>query len=307
MQNGNRIMSISFERGRWSPATQRAYRQNWTDFSGYCFHDAADQAISACPADPDTVAGYLKHLAQCGLSTSTISQRLAAIIAAHDLAGHALHTKGTVIADTWAEIRRTKGTAKTPKRALTAEDIKTILRAMPATTYQDRAMILLHYGMAGRRSEIAALNVEDVAIDADGLLVTIRRSKTDKAGAGATIAIPRTGSPFCPVAAVEAYLTSAPIDSGPLFRGPSGSRIAPHTINERLKRHVAAAGFSPEEVRQIASHSLRRGRITTAFKAGVLLRDVMDLSRHKTPAICLGYVQSETARNNPAAHAHGLG
>ena len=59
------------------------------------------------------------------------------------------------------------------------------------TNVRDRALLLFGFASAMRRSELAALNFEDIEETADGLRVTIPRSKTDQEGRGDVIAVPR--------------------------------------------------------------------------------------------------------------------
>ena len=82
---------------------------------------------------------------------------------------------------------------------------------------RDRAILLLGFAGAFRRSELVALNIDDLQFCDAGLRVTIRKSKTDQEGLGSTIAIAR-GSIACPVDAVRTWQSAAGIVGGPLFR-----------------------------------------------------------------------------------------
>jgi integrase len=292
------MQTVSFAKGRYSPKTQILYTQGWGDFAGWC--DKHD--IERLPAAPEDIADFLTERAR-RLSWSTISGRMAAISAAHRDNGHGLKTRGTVVADAMAEIRRIKGTAGTPKDALTTDEIVAMLRVIPPKLVMHRAVILFAFASLMRRGEIAALNVGDVRITDTAAHITIRRSKTDKAGKGHTIAIKRYESEFCPVKALEAWLEQSGITSGALFRTHDGGRIQDRRVAVIAKRWAKKIGLDP---RRIGAHSFRRGGITTMFRNGAKLEDIMRVSRHVTPTIALGYVEAHQAERNPATAALGL-
>ena len=287
-------MQIDLERGRWSPATRASYAISWADFTRFM-----DQRGSVpLPATAQAIADFLTARA-AKLSTSTLSGRLAAIVAVHSLYGHALDVKGSVIKDAWAEIRRQKGTAKKPKDALAIADIRRIMRGIPADRLQDRAVMLIGFGSAMRRSELVALDVEDLEFSPEDVTITIRRSKTDKTGKGEHVAVARSGTDMCPVAALERWLSHASITEGAVFR-TGHNRMQPRQVATITKRWAQNAGYL---ARDIGAHSLRRGCITTMHEAGIDLKSGMELSRHRTPAIYLGYVQKHDVKANPAIKA----
>ncbi len=88
---------------------------------------------------------------------------------------------------------------------------------------RDCALLLLGFADAFRRSELVALDVADLQFCDGGLRVTIRRSKTDQEGLGATIAIV-PGSAACPIGAVRAWIKATKISNGPLFRPVTRNR-----------------------------------------------------------------------------------
>src|SRR3984885_2989591 len=84
---------------------------------------------------------------------------------------------------------------------------------------RDRALVLLEFAGAFRRSELVGLDVEDCAFGKDGLTVTLRRSKTDQDGAGRKIGVPYGSNPeTCPVRVLQGWVEQAGMNSGPLFR-----------------------------------------------------------------------------------------
>src|SRR5215471_17453293 len=128
------------------------------------------------------------------------------------------------VANTMKGIRRTKGTAPTQKTAALTDDIRAMVDATDSGMIgvRDRALILLGFAGAFRRSELVRLDVEDCAFGKDGLTVTLRRSKTDQAGVGRKIGIPYGSNPeTCPVRTVQGWIELAGIAGGPLFRSTS--------------------------------------------------------------------------------------
>ena len=160
-----------------------------------------------------TVALYITDLAEL-CKPSTITRRLATISQAHQQAGHATPTSAPLVRDVLQGIKRAKGTAPAAKAAA----VTTIIRVMVDTVgddlkgTRDRALILLGFAGAFRRSELVMLTVADVQFTNDGLIVKLQRSKTDQEGAGDTKGIPYGSTPAtCPVRALRAWLDATGI------------------------------------------------------------------------------------------------
>lgn len=177
--------------------------------------------------------------------------------------------------------------------------MRKILDGVPGHLLLHRAVLLVGFASGMRRSEIVALNVDDLTITEADMTIMIRRSKTDKSGRGEEVAVLRSQSDYCPVQALEGWLGYAGIHTGAIFRC-SGERMDARTVADIVKRWAAKAGYDPK---RLGGHSLRRGCVTSMFKAGNDLKSVMTHSRHKTANIALGYVQADTARANPALKA----
>ena len=158
---------------------------------------------------------------------------------------------------------------------------------------RDRALLLIGFAGAFRRSELVALNADDIEETPEGLRVTIRRSKTDQEGHGHVIAIPR-GMIACPVAALKAWLEAAGITEGAVFLPiAKGGRIRPTRLTDRsvadiVKAHARRAGLDPK---QFAGHSLRSGFLTSAAARGASIFKMADQSRHKSMDTLRGYVR----------------
>jgi site-specific recombinase XerD len=237
------------------------------------------------PAEPMTVARYLAQLADSGKKAATIQRRVASIRAAHRAAGHEPPTNAEGVKGTMRGIRRTLGTRKVKKAPATAEIIMSLQAVFPDTLAgkRDRAIVLLGFAAALRRSELVALDVADVEWRRKGILLHKRRSKTDQEGKGATIPIPR-GEALKPVDALDAWLKASGICEGALFRAVHRSgallnkRLSDRDVARIVKRSVAAAGI---DAKVFSGHSLRAGFVTSALDAGEDPMKIMPITGHK--------------------------
>ncbi|MET3840440.1 integrase [Bradyrhizobium sp. OAE829] len=195
-------------------STRKAYETDFRLFRSYC----EGKGVSALPASPETVASYLAAEALTA-KPSTIGRRVAAIRYAHKLAGLDAPTDAEGVKATVRGVRRTFGGAKTKKAPAVAARMKSMAALAPAnlTGMRDRALLLIGFAGAFRRSELVALDVADLLEADEGLRIRIRRGKTDQEGEGRSIAIPR-GDVICPVKALRAWLVAAKIETGPIFR-----------------------------------------------------------------------------------------
>lgn len=290
-----------------APATLRGYASDWRGFAQWC----ADRGLQALPAAPETVALYLTDLAG-QRAVATLQRHLTSISQAHQHQGHETPTTAPVVRQTWKGIRRTFGTASIGKAPARTAEIRAMVATLDERTIsiRDRALLLLGFAGAFRRSELVALNVEDLADTVDGLVVTIRRSKTDQEGEGEQIGIPYGSDPAtCPVRAYRAWVELAGISSGAIFRpvdrhGRIGEqRLSGRAVAEVVKRCAERAGLDPD---QYGGHSLRAGLITAAAEAGVAERDIMRQSRHKSVPVMRRYIRGATVWQANAAAAVGL-
>ena len=182
--------AAGYARAEKSEATRRAYRSDFALFRSWC----EAKRIPALPAAPEAVAAFLAAEANRGTKVATISRRLAAIRYAHKLAGHEPPTNSEPVKATLRGIRRTAGSAPARKAPATADKVLAMVgkAGTDMKGRRDRALLLLGFAGAFRRSELVALDIADLEFCDSGLRVVIRKSKTDQEGQGATIAIART-------------------------------------------------------------------------------------------------------------------
>jgi len=301
-------------RGRRAKATIRAYDADLRALQAY-LRDRGQPA--ELPVSPLLVAAFVSAESRPDerpgrerptRAIATIERRLAAIGKAHQLAGLDDPTKDQRVRDAMTGARRRLRTAPTKeKAALALEDLEQMLRRIPSETHagrRDKALLLVGIAGAFRRSELVALDAEDIRFVPEGMLVSIRKSKTDQEGQGATLAIAYGDRPdFCAVRALRTWLNHAEITSGPIFRRiRAGDRLTGDRLTDRsvaliVKRHAQPLGLDPE---LFAGHSLRSGGITAAVREGHDERELARLSRHRNMDVLRGYSRRESAFEDAA-------
>ena len=299
----------TYIRGAKSPATIRAYRTDFEDFKRFCLeHD-----LSFLPASPTTVALYISSRAGY-LASATITRRLTSISKAHQAAGcndSPASIRHFVVSETLKGIRRAIGTAQHGKDPLLTADIRRIIASRPGNLsgLRDRALVLIGFAGAFRRSEIAAIDIADLSFQKDGLVINVRRSKTDQESSGRQVGIPRGADEnTCPVRALLRWLSEAEITAGPIFRATNRhGRIAAcglhrDSVGWILKQAALRAGMKAEP---LGGHSLRAGCVTQAAMNGVNERDIMRQTGHRSAVTLRKYIRiGEMFTHNAAA---GLG
>ena len=287
--------------------TIRAYRSDWCHFEGWC----KAHGQSALPATPETVAMYVTDLSTTH-KTATITRRISAISQAHQIAGLETPTKSSQVRLVLAGIRRTKGTAQAAKTPVLVDDLRQMIARLPENLLgvRDRALLLIGFAGAFRRSELVALDVADVGVTRDGLVVTIRRSKTDQEGEGRKIGIPYGSNPdTCPVRSLQDWLQHCRFTEGPLFRpidrfGKVASiRLSAAAVADIVKRYAAAAGLKASD---FAGHSLRSGLATSAAMAGASERAIMNQTGHRSVNTLRRYIRDGSLFRENAVALVGL-
>jgi integrase len=278
-----------------APATLRAYRADWTHYAAWC----AAKAFTPVPADPATVGAYLTSLAESHAPT-TIRRRLAAIGKAHrfnDLPWNPGHRD---IQEPLQALLRLHGRPVEKAAALSLAMLRQLVATCDRTARgrRDRALLLIGFAAALRRSELVALQVEDVARVGGGLRLRIARGKTDQAGQGAEIGLPRgKHAETCPVLAFEAWQEVAKRRAGPLFRristggGIADTALHPDAVRRILNYRIRLAGLSVDGFDRLSAHALRVGFISEAYSKGVRDEDIMRHTRHRDLRTMRGYVQ----------------
>lgn len=342
-----------------SASTRRAYESDFAHFAGW----AHAHALAELPALPQTVALYVTAQ-QDTLRPASLLRRLSAIAVRHRGAGYDSPTSHELVRRAVAGLRRKHGARPAAKSALVTAQLAVICTYLQAAAeapnpaaevtsgrvaqrqarvaagrtlrpQRDRALLLIGYAAALRRSELVGLDVGDLVEDGDGLGVFVQRSKTDQEGLGDFVGVAHghpsdTSSATCPIRAWREWRTAMsaaagvspddlPADS-PAFRpvtrhGRLGTPTDPD-VNTRLTGQSVAL-IVKNAVRLLsdpqrfpaanyAGHSLRAGFATQAAAAGVPLDRIMRQTRHASVAIALRYIRQADVWQNNASAALGL-
>ena len=290
-------------------STIRAYTHDWRQFRAWC----EVNGFVSLPASPQTVILYSTDLAKNhGKKWNTLSRRLAAISQLHSQAGLESPTRSWTVKQFLQGLRRELGTAPVRKRPVLVADLQDILKQIPESLpgQRDRALLLLGFTGAFRRSELVGLDVKDIEVQRGGIALTIGRSKTDQEGQGRTLGIPYgADEATCPVRALEAWCNAAGIQAGPLFRPVNrhGSVLANRLSGEGVaivvKRYVEKLGYDPA---RFAGHSLRAGLATSAAAAGKSERAIMNQTGHRSLTTLRRYIRDGNLFRENAAEGLGL-
>jgi site-specific recombinase XerD len=258
--------------------TQRAYNAAWKEFTTFC----DERGLCALPASPDAVIAYATWLAEKGIRPATIQVKLAGISFAHRTAHQQDPTGAEDVKVVMAGIRRELGTAPSKKAPVTLDDLCLMVATIDTTTLsgkRDKALLLLGWAGAFRRSELVALDMADLQIN----------------GAVKVKVIPPIDDlALDPVRALRSWLDAAGITSGAVFRKVSKgdvvseARLTSQSVALIVKDLAKRAKL---DWRSMAGHSLRSGFVTQCAMAGVESRDIMAQTGHKSEAVMRGYIQ----------------
>lgn len=282
-----------------APNTRIAYEKGWRCFAGYC-GDRHIDPLDAAPQDlvdffvtvatqPSSPGGKPLSLGTLAMYRSAINRRYAE----HKVASPAASED---VAAAFRALARLLGSAPRQVKALREHHILRMLEVCGDTAIglRDAAVLAVGFAAALRRSEICALRVDDVEMMGSGrMVVHIRRSKTDQAGNGQSVAVP-DGKRIRPVSRLRAWLDAAKFGQGHLFqtmkRGgrPTGRPLHHSDIARLVKHYVKAIGLDPADY---SAHSLRAGFVTSAAVHHARLDKIMEVTRHKSPAMVLKYIR----------------
>lgn len=296
-------------------ATRVAYASDWRDFSKYCL----SRGLQFLPATPSTVALYIGHLSKPddgseARKVATITRRLAAINKMHKSLNYPQPAKmdDPFLADTYHGICRVLGKKQAAKRPLTLDKIVRLLDAVdsPIAGARDRALVLVGFVGAFRRSELAAMRIEHLKKHNRGYTILLPKSKTDQPGEGREVELlygihDRT----CPVQALENWFKVGEIRDGFVFRrvgvyGDVRGGLTPTGVGEIIKRMVGKAKLeNPEEY---GAHSLRAGFVTEAAGNGATDRQIMRQTGHKSRAMIDRYSRAAQRDRQSAVSRLGV-
>jgi len=289
----------SYAAAAQSNATTRSYDAGIRHFK---------QHGGSIPATPTMVAEYIANFAGI-LAVSTLQHRLIAIHRAHADVGLMSPVMDNLVKRTMQGIRRTVGTKQRQVAALLKDDLLQMMvhveRQRPMKAARDKAMLLIGFSGAFRRSELVALRYEDMTCFEGGIELLIRRSKTDQEGAGRTVFIPHARGSRCPVGALVDWLAVAGIVSGPLFRAINrydqvvgDKALSPQSVALIVKLAVRMMA-GDEAAESVAGHSLRAGYCTEAATVGLQPYQIRQQTGHASDVTLARYIRHVSKRKLP--------
>ena len=287
-------------RGAVADNTARALRADTRTFAAWC----AEQGVPHLPATPGTVASYIDDMSTQGRAVSTVRRYVASIARLHRAAGVNTPTGDDVVRLALTRAARTQGTRQQQAKGLTRRDIDVILHTLRGdqlTNMRDRALFAVAYDTLCRRSELVALRVEDVSVNAeDGSgSVLVRRGKTDQEGQGNTRYLAPDTMRY-----LSAWLTTADITAGPIFRGVRRGgnvqvmALEAGTVAKIFKARAAAAGV---DAKHVSGHSTRVGAAQDLAGANMELSAMMQAGGWKSPSMPARYGEHLTVKRGAMA------
>jgi len=261
--------------------TRRSYLSSLRLYERFC----AEAGLN--PSEVRSVMAFCEHLAAQGRKIATIERHLAAIRLRYGIADERLrlYLRG---------LRRTLGSAQSKKAPLTPTHLSLIRWDSGRKGLRDKALILVGFFGALRRSELVGLNVEDVEFVPEGAILTIRKSKTDQEGRGREVPIGYAKrADLCPVRALQAYINALGRTQGPLFVSMrksqyTQSRLSTDAVARIVKDYADRLGLDP---RRFGGHSLRAGFVTTAALIGATEDEIAFQTGHKSMTVLRGYIR----------------
>jgi integrase len=307
-----RYLKLGLEK---SPNTVRAYKADLDCYTAWCDRNG----LNPFPADAGQVANYISELAP-HYKVSTISRRLAMLTTFHELQGYESPTGQKVVRTTLDGIRREKGIRPHEAPAFSKDALQKAILSLDEdlnAQLRDKVLLLLGFTGAFRRGELSALNVEDLFFDEEGILIDLRKSKTDQLGSGRLKAIFYASHPqLCPVRTTRRYLdriypgwedgvisnpdfnTTTPL----LLRMRKGDRFGEQRLTDQSVNLIVMKYFG----QRYSAHSLRASFVTVAKKNGASNSEIMAQTHHKTEAMIRRYTRFEDIREHNAGTKLGL-
>ncbi len=276
-----------------SSNTLRAYQSDYKDFAAFCVKNG----FGSMPTEPKILALYLTHLSS-DCKFSTLKRRIASISVVHKLKGHYLDTKHPLIMENLLGIKRVKGSNQKAKKPILINDLKLIIKAINDSKekyirkLRDKTIFLVGFSGGFRRSELVAIDYEDIEFVSEGVKIFVKRSKTDQSGEGMVKAIPYfDNEEFCPVKNLRLWITQSNINTGKIFN------ISDKSVALIIKKYAKFAGLDSTKY---AGHSLRSGFATSTAESGAEERNIMAMTGHKTTQMVRRYIKEANLFKNNA-------
>lgn len=225
---------------------------------------------------------------------------MAAISQRHETAGYSSPTKTTLVRNVWEGLQRKIGIKEEGREALWLHELRQVIEHLPNNKLigiRNRALLVIGWAGALRRSELVGVNIEDISETRDGLILHLNRSKTDQKGEGHDVALPFGSNPLtCPVRSFEDWVSAADIKEGPVFRRIDRhenimDRLSAQSVRLIVKKCCEDVGLDPK---RYGAHSLRSGFCSQAARFGKAEHQIMKRTRHKRSNSLQRYIKKAT-------------
>ena len=272
--------------------TLRAYKADFRDFASFCIKNG----LKPMPSEPKIISLYLTYLSKTS-KFSTLKRRLASISVIHRLSGHYIDTKHPMITENLMGIKRIMGSHQKSKKPILINDLKLIIDVIlneknVKKRAQKKSLILIGFAGGFRRSELVAVEHEDLEFVKEGVKIFVKRSKTDQSGEGMTKGIPYFSNlKYCPVNSLKEWIIESKIKSGKIFN------MSDKSVALIIKKYAAMAGLDSNKY---SGHSLRSGFATSTAELGAEERSIMAMTGHKTTQMVRRYIQDANLFKNNA-------
>lgn len=285
-----------------APNSQRAYTADLKNYTTWC----EEHGQQPLPASTSTLAAYAAHLATT-CKWATLTRRLATVSKLHQLKGFPTPTTDQQFHVVMEGIKRSIGIRQKQAKAFTMPTLKGVLKGLDCSSLvgiRNKALLLLGFTGAFRRSELVALNLEDLNFSSEGLIVTMGKSKTNQYGSSEEKAIYYSpDASLCPIRCLQSWMTELSRATGPLFvrirRGSTltDQRLTDKTVNDVVQKYLG---------KQYSAHSLRASFVTIAKLNGADDSEVMRQTKHRKSDMIQRYTRIEDIRLHNAAMKLGL-
>ena len=303
------VLAADVERPAISPEVSDYLRASLSENSRRAYRSDLNHFLTwggTIPASPEMVAQYLaSHAGQHAIAT--LARRLISIGKAHTTQGMPSPTDTELVRATLRGIRHAHGSAQRQVAPAVKEDVLAMVANLHGTKgIRDKALLLIGFAGAFRRSELVSLTVADIEQAKQGLIVHLRRSKTDQDGRGRRVAIPFARGAVCPVLALHEWLDVAGITEGPIFRPVNrhgviaNVALSAQAVALVVKERAKVVGLDSE---RYAGHSLRAGLVTSAAQLGVSSWKIRQQTGHASDAMLSRYIREANIFVDNAAGA----
>lgn len=286
----------------YSKNTQRAQRADGAVFQGFC----EKAGLEFFPAAPMTIREFIEDCVKVGKKPATIRRYVATIARAHLAAGLTSPCASEPVRLALKEMGQKTSARQRQALALGWKEIKEFIETGGDGLRADRerALLCVAYDTMARRSELVALNFEDVTFTPNGSgTVLIRRSKTDQEGQGSPGYLSRETIKW-----LRLWLDSAVISEGAIFRrlvgqNRVGERLHADIIADIYKRVARWIQMPAKQVARVSGHSIRIGATQDLLALNIDLGSVMQAGRWKSTQMPMRYGEEVLAPRGAMARA----